>query len=175
MHATGAFLSDPCLAADVLLPSHFQSNNRLGPRLVPDDINFHVVGTELSVDLSNNMIQLMPLRPGFNMSQHNFLLNLTGNPLLCDCNLLELRNKVGCNISYNSLENTSYLHIVVYSGTCIAGGGRGGQQQSVRADVPTCQPSRADLQRSLLPQHAGPGAVAGQPLAAVVRPPKPQP
>eukprot|EP00092_Neocalanus_flemingeri_P030633 GFUD01033261.1.p1 GENE.GFUD01033261.1~~GFUD01033261.1.p1 ORF type:complete len:1088 (+),score=206.14 GFUD01033261.1:331-3594(+) len=69
------------------------SHNEIGRKLMPEDINF-VQNQGLVVDLSFNNIERIILKNGFEISGHNFLLNITGNPLICDCTITELKMKL---------------------------------------------------------------------------------
>ena len=90
------------------------SHNTIGPAISPEDLDFKLT-FGLSVDLSYNKIERVDLREkeGTEISKgshvfryllclflllkifaENFLLNLSGNPLRCDCWATELRAKV---------------------------------------------------------------------------------
>ena len=48
----------------------------------------------LLVHLSFNRIERVIIRNGFDISGHNFHFNLEGNPLICDCHVTELKQKM---------------------------------------------------------------------------------
>ena len=71
------------------------SHNALGPILSTEDIDFKLT-FGLSVDLSHNKIQRLEFihRNGTEISNENFLLNLSGNPIICDCEATDLKRKL---------------------------------------------------------------------------------
>ena len=71
------------------------SHNSIGPTLRPDDINFELT-FGLTLDLSYNRIQHFDLSDGFETAENadHFLLNISGNPITCDCTSTELKLKL---------------------------------------------------------------------------------
>ena len=71
------------------------SHNALGPVLSTEDIDFKLT-FGLSVDLSHNKIERLNFihRNGTETSNENFLLNLSGNPIICDCEATDLKRKL---------------------------------------------------------------------------------
>ena len=71
------------------------SHNALGPILSTEDIDFKLT-FGLSVDLSHNKIERLKFihRNGTETSNENFLLNLSGNPIICDCEATDLKRKL---------------------------------------------------------------------------------
>ena len=71
------------------------NHNIVGPILRPEDINFKLT-FGLLLDLSYNKIEYFDLRNRFETVDNvdNFLLNISGNPIRCDCLSTELKLKL---------------------------------------------------------------------------------
>jgi len=103
---------------DILILSDLQtlnlSHNHIGD-IKPIDINFQpplsnrILEVEIKqdrgllVDLSFNRIERFILKNGFNISGPNFKLNLEGNPLICDCFITELKQKLEGKLERSNL------------------------------------------------------------------------
>ena len=71
------------------------SYNALGPILSTEEIDFKLT-FGLSVDLSHNEIERLKFihLNGTEISNENFLLNLSENPIICDCEATDLKRKL---------------------------------------------------------------------------------
>ena len=71
------------------------SHNSIGPVLRPEDINFKLT-FGLTLDLSFNNIEHFDLADRFETVENdeNFLLNISGNPIKCDCRATGLKLKL---------------------------------------------------------------------------------